>query len=49
MRRGVGGDIMANITSARGTINLSHTWTKEDVELLLPVLDAWSFEGEYGI
>ena len=40
---------MANITSARGTINLSHTWTKEDVELLLPVLDAWSFEGEYGI
>lgn len=45
---------MANISSAHGTLVLSgwgndNSWTQEDIDAFIPVLDCWEFHGEYGI
>lgn len=40
---------MANISSVTGTITLKGGWTQEDIDAFIPVLNCWSFYGEYGI
>lgn len=40
---------MANISSAHGTLTLMGDWTREALDAFIPVLDCWSFDGEYGI
>lgn len=40
---------MANISSAAGTITLKGSWTQEDIDAFIPVLDCWEFYGEYGV
>lgn len=40
---------MANITRANGTLTLVGDWKEEDIALFQPVLNSWSFYGQYGI
>ena len=40
---------MANITNADGTLTLKGDWQQGDIDLFLPVLKSWSFDGQYGI
>lgn len=40
---------MANISNAHGTLTLMGDWTQEALDAFIPVLDCWSFDGEYGI
>lgn len=40
---------MANISSADGTIKLRGRWTQKALNMFIPILKVWSFEGEYGI
>lgn len=40
---------MANISSADGSIKLRGRWTKKALNMFIPILKVWEFEGEYGI
>ena len=41
--------MVANITNAEGTMTLKGNWNEEDIAIFQPVLDSWTFYGQYGI